>query len=414
MVVRGQTLEESLEAANARFETTMSGKTDDARALFESAGGAWSEHFDARHAQLRALIDDSAGVIGGQIDESARRAADAVAAEAIAAQERLEAAARAALERWSDQTRQVGEKFTTAANEAVASIAVGGDSVNDTLGATIASLEDTLSARGGALVADLNNQTRRIEEQLGALNALVGESGESAIERIAAHTGQLSETLSTHIESIDSVMNSRKTEIDERLNEHQAHLDQRLDEHRARFDENLSEHRNRFDESLSQHRDRFDESLGDHRNHFDQSLGEHRRRLEEASAARLALLVEFGVTPGDAIKATPSARTRTIEIRKQEEYVKNCKPLASARMPRSREEKALAVLLGGAVGDAFGYEVEFDSISKIRTRFGASGITEPIRHNGKLIVSDDTQMTLFTLEGMLRYFPRTAFPLSRA
>lgn len=114
------------------------------------------------------------------------------------------------------------------------------------------------------------------------------------------------------------------------------------------------------------------------------------------------LLVEFGVTPGDAIKATRSARARTIETRKQEEYVKNCKPLASARMPRSREEKALAVLLGGAVGDAFGYEVEFDSISKIRTRFGASGITEPIRHNGKLIVSDDTQMTLFTLEGMLQ------------
>ena len=114
------------------------------------------------------------------------------------------------------------------------------------------------------------------------------------------------------------------------------------------------------------------------------------------------LLVEFGVTPGDAIKAIRSARAGTIETRKQEEYVKNCKPLASARTPRSREEKALAVLLGGAVGDAFGYEVEFDSISKIRTRFGASGITEPIPHNGKLIVSDDTQMTLFTLEGMLQ------------
>ena len=58
VVVRGQTLEESLVAANARFESTMSGKTDDARALFELAGAAWSEHFDARHAQLRAFIDD--------------------------------------------------------------------------------------------------------------------------------------------------------------------------------------------------------------------------------------------------------------------------------------------------------------------------------------------------------------------
>jgi ADP-ribosylglycohydrolase/protein-tyrosine phosphatase len=121
------------------------------------------------------------------------------------------------------------------------------------------------------------------------------------------------------------------------------------------------------------------------------------------------LLVEFGVTPGDAIKAIRSARTGTIETRKQEEYVKNCKPLASARMPRSREEKALAVLLGGAVGDAFGYEVEFESISKIRTRFGASGITEPIPRNGKLIVSDDTQMTLFTLDGILQALSKDGF-----
>jgi ADP-ribosylglycohydrolase len=121
------------------------------------------------------------------------------------------------------------------------------------------------------------------------------------------------------------------------------------------------------------------------------------------------LLVEFCVTPGDAIKAIRSARVGTIETRKQEEYVKNCKPLASARMPRSREEKALSVLLGGAVGDAFGYEVEFDSLSKIRTRFGGSGISEPIPHNGKLTVSDDTQMTLFTLEGMLQALSKDDF-----
>jgi ADP-ribosylglycohydrolase len=121
------------------------------------------------------------------------------------------------------------------------------------------------------------------------------------------------------------------------------------------------------------------------------------------------LLVEFGATPGDAIKGVRRARTGTIETRKQEEYVKNCKPLASARTLRSCEEKALAVLLGGAVGDAFGYEVEFDSISKIRKRFGSSGITEPIWHNGKLIVSDDTQMTLFTLEGMLQPLSKDNF-----
>jgi ADP-ribosylglycohydrolase len=121
------------------------------------------------------------------------------------------------------------------------------------------------------------------------------------------------------------------------------------------------------------------------------------------------LLVEFGASPNEAIRAVRSARIGTIETGKQEEYVKNCKPLPSARTSRSCEERALAVLLGGAIGDAFGYAVEFDSISKIRKRFGSSGITEPIFHDRKLIVSDDTQMTLFTLEGVLRCLASDTF-----
>lgn len=124
--------------------------------------------------------------------------------------------------------------------------------------------------------------------------------------------------------------------------------------------------------------------------------------LGRAGTIAARLLVELGTKPGDAIKAVRAARAGAIETRKQEEYVNNCKPLASARTPRSQEEKALAVLVGGAIGDAFGYEVEFDPLSKIRKRFGSSGMVEPIFHGGKLIVSDDTQMTLFTLEGMLR------------
>lgn len=122
------------------------------------------------------------------------------------------------------------------------------------------------------------------------------------------------------------------------------------------------------------------------------------------------LLVEFGATPGDAIRAVRAARgTGAIENKKQEEYVKRCKPLASARMPQSCNEKALAVLLGGAIGAAFGYEVEFDSIGKIRKRFGLSGVVEPLFHARKLIVSDDTQMTLFTLEGMLQALSKKDF-----
>jgi ADP-ribosylglycohydrolase len=126
-------------------------------------------------------------------------------------------------------------------------------------------------------------------------------------------------------------------------------------------------------------------------------------------AARL--LVELGTSPEAAIRAVRAARTGAIETRKQEDYIKHCKPLASARTPRSREEKVLGVLLGGAIGDAFGYEVEFDPISRIRTRFGSSGITEPVFHGGRLVVSDDTQMTLFTLEGLLQALGEEGFSM---
>ncbi len=62
----------------------------------------------------------------------------------------------------------------------------------------------------------------------------------------------------------------------------------------------------------------------------------------------------------------------------------------------------LGCLLGGAVGDALGYAVEFDHWQDIKARFGAKGISQPIEHDGKIRVSDDTQMTLFTLEGIVR------------
>ncbi len=66
------------------------------------------------------------------------------------------------------------------------------------------------------------------------------------------------------------------------------------------------------------------------------------------------------------------------------------------------KSRTQASLLAGAVGDALGYTVEFDTLSQITARFGAKGITSLILSaNGKAIVSDDTQMTLFTAEGLL-------------
>ena len=60
-------------------------------------------------------------------------------------------------------------------------------------------------------------------------------------------------------------------------------------------------------------------------------------------------------------------------------------------------------LLGGAVGDALGAGVEFMSLDEIRGRYGPAGVTGYVPCYGRSgAITDDTQMTLFTAEGLLR------------
>lgn len=60
-------------------------------------------------------------------------------------------------------------------------------------------------------------------------------------------------------------------------------------------------------------------------------------------------------------------------------------------------------LFGGAVGDALGYPVEFMREEAIFREFGKGGIRAYVLDpgTGKALISDDTQMTLFTAVGML-------------
>lgn len=75
------------------------------------------------------------------------------------------------------------------------------------------------------------------------------------------------------------------------------------------------------------------------------------------------------------------------------------------------QNKCRGSLVGGAVGDALGYPVEFVySFDEIRFKYGEAGISgydksypwldEHLRHH-KALFSDDTQMTLYTAEGLL-------------
>ena len=64
--------------------------------------------------------------------------------------------------------------------------------------------------------------------------------------------------------------------------------------------------------------------------------------------------------------------------------------------------KVLGSMIGGAAGDALGYAVEFMSYGQIINKYGNKGITRyELNKDGVAEISDDTQMTLFTANGML-------------
>ena len=75
------------------------------------------------------------------------------------------------------------------------------------------------------------------------------------------------------------------------------------------------------------------------------------------------------------------------------------------------QDRIRGSLTGGAIGDALGYPVEFIfSFKEIQARYGERGITRlDTRQHwlsedaqvGKAVVSEDTQMTLFTANGLL-------------
>ena len=113
---------------------------------------------------------------------------------------------------------------------------------------------------------------------------------------------------------------------------------------------------------------------------------------EDGARARWAaarLLSELGVPPSEAaarsgLRPGPAAASLGSRRRLMTEH-----HLAG---------RILGSLFGGALGDAYGYPVEFRSRKAIRAAFGRTGLAEP---RGRFVVSDDTQMTLFTADGLL-------------
>ena len=73
----------------------------------------------------------------------------------------------------------------------------------------------------------------------------------------------------------------------------------------------------------------------------------------------------------------------------------------------STQQRIEGCLLTGAVGDALGGPIEFASTVDIRRHFGEDGLLElPTDRRGEAHITDDTQMTLFTAEGLIRAWAR--------
>ena len=84
-----------------------------------------------------------------------------------------------------------------------------------------------------------------------------------------------------------------------------------------------------------------------------------------------------------------------------------------------QKDRVRGSLIGGAIGDALGFPVEFIySYEEIQKRYGENGITRldtaqwwTESNIGKAVISDDTQMTLFTALGLINAKQRGMAPI---
>lgn len=123
--------------------------------------------------------------------------------------------------------------------------------------------------------------------------------------------------------------------------------------------------------------------------------------LGRAGTMSALLLIERGDTAQEAIARVREARPHAIETSAQIEFLERM-----AALPDERAAMVRASLFGGAIGDTLGAEIEFWPLDKILRRF-PNGVDEILTHDGRVgAITDDTQMTLFTAEGLVRAHER--------
>ena len=115
--------------------------------------------------------------------------------------------------------------------------------------------------------------------------------------------------------------------------------------------------------------------------------------------ALTSLRNRFSQMPKSSHRVTPETKEQVAFIGQYVETIASRKEERKVRI----KDCIRGSLMAGAAGDALGYPVEFMSRAAILHSYGKAGITKfDIDWKiGKALVSDDTQMTLFTANGML-------------
>jgi ADP-ribosylglycohydrolase/protein-tyrosine phosphatase len=116
-------------------------------------------------------------------------------------------------------------------------------------------------------------------------------------------------------------------------------------------------------------------------------------------------LIALGHEPAAAIRIVRAVRPGAVETLAQERFIERFVDVWRRAAPVVPSLSRVAgCLLGGALGDALGYPVEFlKAASEIERVLGPlSPARLPRSRGGKALISDDTQMTLFTAEGLIR------------
>ena len=124
------------------------------------------------------------------------------------------------------------------------------------------------------------------------------------------------------------------------------------------------------------------------------------RQMEEPTLEKALAVMRsrFSKMPKASHSKSPETQEQIDFVRR---FVDSCKQ-REEHLKLKTKDRIRGSLMAGASGDALGYSVEFMSRKSILAQYGTKGITKfDLSSEGKALVSDDTQMTLFTACGML-------------